>query len=121
MFVAINEYPVEEWCGGKVHVIRRDANGNPKVIHLMRGQVYEMEGKKIFTFGGAYFNDKYMRTLHRSWWSQEMPTDNEMQEVIRNLEKRNNEVDYIITHGAPEETINIFQPYHIEEKLLNNF
>ena len=44
-------YPVKEWQGGKVHEIR------PHVLHLMRGQVFELEGKKIFTFGGASSHD----------------------------------------------------------------
>jgi len=35
-------YPVEEWNGGNVHRIR------PSVIHLMRGQVFTLEGKRIF-------------------------------------------------------------------------
>jgi hypothetical protein len=47
----LNAYPVEEWHGGKVHKIR------PSVIHLMRGQVYELQGKKFFTFGGAQSHD----------------------------------------------------------------
>ena len=46
-FDRLMDYPVEEWHGGKIQRIR------PSVIHLMRGQVYELEGKKIFTFGGA--------------------------------------------------------------------
>ena len=120
-FDLINEYPVEEWCGGKVHIIRRDREGNPKIIHLMRGQVYEIEGKKIFSFGGAYSVDKYMRTPHRSWFPQEMPTDDEMKEAITNLEKHQYMVDYILTHAAPEDTRNIFHPDHPEEKSLNNF
>lgn len=120
-FDLIDEYPVEEWCGGKVHIIRRDKEGKPKIIHLMRGQVFEIEGKKIFTFGGAYSIDKYMRTPHRSWFPQEMPTDAEMKEAIDNLERVNNKVDYIFTHAAPEETMCIFHPNHPEEKSLNNF
>lgn len=120
-FDLIDEYPVEEWCGGKVHVIRRDKNGTPKIIHLMRGQVFEIEGKKIFTFGGAYSVDRYMRTPHRSWWPQEMPTDDEKKEAISNLEKANYEVDYILTHTAPEDTLCMFYPNHPEEKPLNNF
>lgn len=44
-------YPVENWNGGKVHKIR------PSVIHLMRGQIYELCGRKIFTFGGASSHD----------------------------------------------------------------
>ena len=50
-FDRLYAYPVEEWHGGKVHKIR------DSVIHLMRGQVYEICGKKIFTFGGASSHD----------------------------------------------------------------
>ena len=35
-FDVIDQYPVEEWCGGKVHIIGRDKEGEPKIIHLMR-------------------------------------------------------------------------------------
>ena len=38
-FDRLNSYPVEEWNGGKVHRIRKS------VIHLMRGQVFKLEGK----------------------------------------------------------------------------
>ena len=50
-FDRLNNYPVEEWNGGNVHKIR------PSVIHLMRGQVFTIDGKKIFTFGGAKSQD----------------------------------------------------------------
>ena len=50
-FDRLNGYPVKEWCGGKVHELR------PHVLHLMRGQVFEIDGKKIFTFGGASSHD----------------------------------------------------------------
>ena len=120
-FTLLNEHPTEEWCGGKVHVIRRDEKGKPKLIHLMRGQVFTVEGKKIFTFGGANSIDRYMRMPYKSWWPEEMPTYAEMDEAVLNLEKCNNEVDYIITHGAPEETMSIFHPYHPEEVSLNGF
>lgn len=120
-FDLLNKYPVENWCGGKVQVIRRDKNGKPKIIHLMRGQVFEIEEKKIFTFGGAYSIDKYMRIPHRSWWEQEMPTDDEKKEAIENLKENNFNVDYIITHAAPEETMSIFHSNHLHEKELNEF
>ena len=120
-FDLLNDYPVEEWCGGKVHVIRRDAERTPKVVHLMRGQVFNIDGKKIFAFGGGYSIDKYMRRPHISWWPQEMPTKEEMDEGIDNLKAVDNKVDYIITHTAPEDTMNMFHPYHPEEKPLNNY
>lgn len=40
-----------KWHGGRVHKIR------PSVIHLMRGQVFEIDGKRIFAFGGASSHD----------------------------------------------------------------
>ncbi len=120
-FDRLESYPVEMWNGGKVHVIRRDDNNNPKVIHLMRGQIFEIEGKKIFTFGGGYSIDKNRRIRGSSWWEREMPTDAEMNEAICNLKENDYAVDYIITHTAPEETMSIFHPFHEEEKRLNNF
>ena len=41
-FPAISRYPEEIWNGGRIHRIRRN------VIHLMRGQVFTLQGKKIF-------------------------------------------------------------------------
>lgn len=43
----LKTYPVEQWRGGKVQFI------TPDIIHLMRGQVYDLEGLRFFTFGGA--------------------------------------------------------------------
>jgi predicted phosphodiesterase len=43
----LNSLHVSEWCGGKVHQLGK------KLIHLMRGQVYTINGKTILTFGGA--------------------------------------------------------------------
>lgn len=120
-FDLLNKYPVEEWCGGKVHIVGRNRAGDPKIIHLMRGQVFEIEGKKIFTFGGAYSIDRAMRTPGYSWWAEEMPNDAEMKEAIENLKKHDNKINYIITHTAPEDTMNMFHTDHREEKSLNNF
>lgn len=98
-FPAIYEYPVKEWNGGKVHEIR------PNVLHLMRGQVFTIDGKKFFTMGGAYSRDKYMRTPGFSWWKEELPTDAEYKEAAENLKANDFKVDYIISHTAPSEII----------------
>ena len=50
-FDRLYQYPVENWHGGKVHKIRES------VIHLMRGQVFKIAEKKIFSFGGASSHD----------------------------------------------------------------
>ena len=46
-----NDYSVVEWHGGKVHKIR------DSVLHLMRGEVFDIDGKTIFVFGGARSHD----------------------------------------------------------------
>lgn len=121
------ELPVEQdWHGGKVQRI----SGN--IIHLMRGQIYKLCGKKIFTFGGARSHDiqdgilelddpeykkKYkelsnlralFRVNHLSWWKEEMPEEREFGEGRKNLEANNWEVDFIITHCTASSTQAIF-------------
>lgn len=91
-FDLINEYPVEEWNGGKVHKISHS------IIHLMRGQVFTIEGKTFFTLGGAASIDKENRLPYISWWPEEVPSGAEMREAMANLETHNWKVDYILTH-----------------------
>lgn len=46
-----NDYPEKEWHGGNVHQIR------DSIYHLMRGEVYNIDDKNIFAFGGARSHD----------------------------------------------------------------
>lgn len=98
-FKQLNEYDVEIWNGGKVHFIE---NG---IIRLMRGQVFEIDGTRFFTFGGAHSIDKMYRTEGLSWFPEEIPNQNEYEEGWHNLEKADFEVDYILTHSGPREVI----------------
>lgn len=92
----LDQYPVEEWHGGKVHKI------SDRVIHLMRGQVFKLQGFTIFTMGGAESTDKKYRKEGESWWARELPSDEEYEEALKNLAKVNFEVDIVLTHCAPE-------------------
>lgn len=112
---AIHQYPTEIWNGGKIHRIRNN------IIHLCRGQVFLIENKKFFTFGGAYSIDKPFRREGYSWWPEEMPTDAEFVEANKNLDAHNRKVDYILTHTAPEKVLYYFRLNHSREKPLNNF
>ena len=98
-FPKLFSYPQEKWNGGNVHRIRKN------VFHLMRGQIFLIDGRKIFTMGGAYSRDRYMRTLNKSYWEEELPNDSEYREAIQNLKVHNNSVNVIITHTAPREII----------------
>lgn len=55
-FELLNDYPECQWHGGLVHMI------SDSIYHLMRGQVFEIDGKTFFTFGGGNSIDKAWRT-----------------------------------------------------------
>ena len=136
---ALERYPVAEWHGGKVHRIR------PHVLHLMRGQIFELEGFRFFTMGGAKSHDiedgilepdtpdfeRRLMTLQRkpraryrinhiSWWAQELPSDEEYDEARQSLDAVGWQVDYIITHCAPT-SIALMGSRHNEADRLTDF
>jgi Icc-related predicted phosphoesterase len=114
-FDILDKMPVSQWHGGKVHFIR------DSIIHLMRGQVFEIDGATFFTMGGGNSNDKAFRVPHRSWWKQEMPNDAEKQTGLDSLALHNYEVDYVITHTAPTDVVIQVRPVASDELPLNEY
>ena len=110
----LNEYPIDIWNGGKIHYIK------PTVIHLMRGQVYEINNTKIFTMGGAESHDKNSRIENKSWWKNEIPNEQELSEGIINLKKHNNKVNLIITHCCPTSILNNIN-YNFKPDILTDY
>jgi hypothetical protein len=115
--------PIEEKWGGKVRVLYRNATRppllkdetltknrfNPGVIYFLeRGEVYTINDKKIFVFGGALSTDKANRNVGIDWWEQEVATYAETDYAIGNLEKHNWKVDYILSHTCPASIIGEF-------------
>ena len=128
-FNLLYTYPVVDFHGGKAHKIRDN------IYHLMRGYVFDICDKKFFAFGGAsshdiqdgildpdYFVDmddfrdtyrrwqkygKMFRVRGVSWWDQEMPNDEEMERGRQSLKAVNNEVDFVISHCAPQEVASL--------------
>ena len=49
--------------------------------------------------------DKIYRTPYISWWPEEEITYRDIDNAIANLEKVNNEVDYVITHCCDTSTV----------------
>lgn len=91
----IANLPREERFGGKVGVC------GESVFHLRRGQIYTINDKTFWTFGGGYSIDKARRIPGVSWWAGELPTKTEMEAGAKSLQNVDFEVDYIITHTAP--------------------
>ena len=95
----INSLPTESWNGGLIHRISEN------IIHLMRGQIFEIQGKTFFTCGGAASYDKAYRTEGISWWPEENISYKECETAMNNLQKHNNTVDYILTHTCPQSLV----------------
>lgn len=139
-FDRLKQMPVETWHGGKVHKIR------DSVIHLMRGEVFQIAGKRIFAMGGARSHDisdgilqpedpnfermiyqfrlegKYMyRINHVSWWREEMPDFHEYRRAEQNLAYYNWEVDYVISHCAPSRVVDTLSAGHYEHDRLTDW
>jgi len=94
-FDMLEQYPIIEKHGGKVSVIRKN------IFWLRRGEIYNIDNNKILTVGGAFSIDKCYRVEYISWWKQEEINFEEIQNTLSNLNKHNNQVDYILTHTCP--------------------
>ena len=133
-YTRLYNYQIEQWKGGKVHKIR------DSVLHLMRGEIFDIDNKKIFTFGGARSHDiqdgilnldeeeriyeyrkrgAYFRIRDFSWWDLELPTNQEMENAIKNLEKVNYKVDYIISHCCPTSIQTLINPTYKKDTLTD--
>lgn len=102
---ALAALPTEKIFGGKAHRVSEN------IIHLMRGQVYTIEGRRFFTFGGGESIDRHLRHEGRSWWPQEMPSEKEYTDGILNLQKASWQVDYVLSHVAPQATMQKIASY----------
>lgn len=141
--IRLATYPIKEWNGGKVHEIR------PHVLHLIRGEVYTIQEKKFFAFGSASSHDiqdgildpddfdnykDFIKTWKKwdneyrmfrikgiTWWEEELPSEEEMQNGIKNLEKHNWKVDYVITHSPPASVIALLGHGLYEQDILTKY
>lgn len=140
-FDMLSTFPIVEWHGGKTHEIR------PNIHHMMRGEIFNIEEKTFWAFGGARSHDidgglfepydvdgileakrryesgmgGHFRIKGASWWEQEMPNEEEFKYGEEQLEKANWNVDFIVTHDAPMTILALRWPGCIEPDKLNNY
>ena len=102
----------------------------PSVIMLERGEIFDIDGKYCFAYGGARSHDiqdgildpadypnkeafkrdyqiksaGMIRVRGISWWDEEMPDKAEMEHglvTIREFMKQHEKLDFVFTHDAP--------------------
>lgn len=103
---AIRALPVEIWNGARVRRAR------PHVMYIENGEIFTFNHQTFFVMGGATSTDKIYRKEGVSWWPQEMPSHEEMDYAVKNLERHNMKVDHIITHTPPNFILDKFWYKH---------
>lgn len=73
----------------------------PNIFHMMRGEIFTIDDRTFFAFGGGHSQDFEFRQGTRNWWQREQPTHSEIRRAIHNLNLHDAKVDYIITHEPP--------------------
>ena len=77
------------------------------IFHLHRGEIYEIEGKTVFAFGGGDAENEWeFRTDTHS--EREMPSGDEMSRGYENLATADNKVDIMATHSPSGKTNGYF-------------
>lgn len=113
-FNLLKQYPKKMWNGGYIQEIRKN------VFRLCRGEIYTIDNKKFFAFGGAKSIDRISRALDYNFWLEECPSIDEKKHGLENLNKHNNKVDYIITHTCAKDTLFQIIAYP-EDDLLSDY
>lgn len=112
----LSAFPIIPFAGGMAREIR------PGVFQMERGEVYRIDGRSIFAFGGAESHDvrrilppgadprlkKQLRRRGvpyreegRTWFPQEMPSPGEYARAREALRRNGSRVDLVLTHCAP--------------------
>ena len=99
----IFQLPLMDLYGGKAYKV------SDKIYILQHGNVYTIEGKTFLAFGGGLSIDKAYRKNRISWWEEEIPTQADFMRAEENLKTAGCKVDYVLTHTAPQEAINVFK------------
>lgn len=89
------EYEEQIWNGGKIHKIQNS------IFHLMRGEIFDLDGIRFFTMGGAASTDRDRRKEGFDWFPEEVPSQEECDHAWNNLERVGWKVDLVLTHTAP--------------------
>ncbi len=89
------DYPVFRWNGGAVQVISRG------ILHLMRGQVFRLEGKTFLVCGGAATPGRDEAGKYWDWWPEQDPGPADRAAAADALTACGHKVDYVLSCDLP--------------------
>ena len=117
----LKTFPEVDMFGSKVRKISNS------IYQLKRGEIYNIDGYKVFTFGGARSIDRFTACRQEGidWFPEEECTYEEECYALNNLEKNNNKVDLIFAHTCAKSTldelINIYNMFREDYDAQNKF
>ena len=104
---SISSYQEITWRSGTAYVEKEF----PNLVFAKDGEVYELEGNRVMSIGGAYSTDKEYLISSRGvdgwcgWWPDEQPSDEIKMRVERRLEKEAWKLDVVLSHTCPRKNI----------------
>lgn len=93
-FEMLEKYPKVDFCGGKARKISEN------IYQLVRGEIFEIEGKKIFAFGGGDDEALDVMDFRECENFVRLPDEHECEHAMENIKKNECEVDFIVTYDA---------------------
>lgn len=102
-FPFLGELEVEQWHGGRVQRYPR----HKSIIHLMRGEVYNIDGHSFFCMGGAASLDKAFQARNGTWYKEELPDKSEYANAEKNLDECGWEVDFVLSHTCSNRMLEV--------------
>ena len=90
-----------DYCGARAYIEYE----YPNIIYAKDGEIYNIDGKRFLTIGGAYSVDKWYRLeMGRNWFDNEQLSKDERAQILEKISGE--DVDFILTHTCPLQ----FQP-----------
>ena len=115
----INTYITKEFNGGLVYYEKE----YPNILFSIDGEIYNFNGNKTISIGGAYSVDKqYRLEVGLKWYQSEQPSEEIKNRVRESLKENNNEIDVILTHTCPYKYVptEMFLPWINQSKVDNS-
>ena len=108
-FTELNKLPTTEKFGALCGIV------SDHIFHINRGEVLDIDGKKILCVGGANSIDKAFRVAYESWWPDEEISHKDIEKAINAVKRQN--PDIIVSHEAP---LSIVKTLHGRYTLKDN-
>ena len=109
----ISKYPISVWNEGHVRFISKN------IVYLMQGEIFNIAGTKVLTFGGGFEEELTDDFENNNWWPEKFTNRQCVDNVIENIGKENGKVDLIVSHEAPAAITPCLQSKEKENNAIN--